>query len=180
MLTALHTFGFNNEVCQLIEQCISTTFISVLLNGTPGASFKPSRGLRQGDPLSQYLFIICMKIFSRLLLNQEHKKLLHGVKIAPKSEPISHLFFAHDCLLFLKVDLVECRNLLDTIYIFSKASGQIINFEKSGVFFSKKVEPKHKRMMSKLLKINQIDLKDSYLGAPLFPDRSKIKTFAPT
>lgn len=116
-----------------------------------------------------------MDIFSRLMLSQEHNILLDGVKITPKSEHISHPFLAYDCLLFVKDNLVECRNLLTTIYLFSKASCQLINFEKSGIFFSKKVQHKHQRIMSKLLKIKYISLKDPYLASPIFMDKSKGK-----
>lgn len=138
--------------------------ITVLLNGSPGEFFKPTRGLRQGDPLSPYLFIIYMEIFSRIILTSEEEKTIHGVKITPKNRPISHLFFADDCLLFIRADLKEYHNILALIETFSKDSGQLINFEKSGVFFSKKVQPKHQRMISKLLKIKKIDPKDTYLG----------------
>ncbi|XP_026384999.1 uncharacterized protein LOC113280607 [Papaver somniferum] len=177
LITAMKAFGFNNNFCSLIYQCVSTTSIAVLLNDCPGDYFKPTRGLRQGDPLSPYLFIICMEIFSRLLLAGEKEQLINGVKITPKNGPISHIFFADACLLFIRANFRECHNLISLLDSFGKASGQLINFDKSGFFFSKKVQPKHQRMIRKILKIKKINPQDSYLGTALFISKAKIKLF---
>ncbi|XP_026400661.1 uncharacterized protein LOC113296574 [Papaver somniferum] len=118
-----------------------------------------------------------MEIFSRLLIKGEEEASIHGVKITPKNCPISHLFIADNCLLFIRADLKECHNIRKLIETFSTASGQMINFEKSGFFFSKKVQPKHQRMICKILKIKKIDPKDTYLGTPLFISRAKIQLF---
>lgn len=128
------------------------------------------------DPLSPYLFILCMEVFSRLLSHLETKKKVQGIKLTPKATP-SSLFFADDLLLFTKADLDSCKNLLESIQMFIKASGQAINFTKSGLFFSKKVHNKHQGIICRLMKIKQINIKDTHLGMPLFVDRSKLKFF---
>ena len=74
-------------------RCVSTAFFSILLNGQLSRKFLPSRGLRQGDPLSPFLFILCAEGLSTLLRDAEAKKEIHGVKIGKKVVPISHLFF---------------------------------------------------------------------------------------
>lgn len=63
-------------------QCITTISYAILINGEPSETFKPHAGLRQGDPLSSYVFILCMEVLSRKLSKLQHQKELEGLKIA--------------------------------------------------------------------------------------------------
>jgi hypothetical protein len=82
-----------------ISQCITTSSFSIILDG---GKFFPSKGLRQGDPLSPFLFILGSEILSRLLLREEKLSAVHGTKIARMSPPISHLLFEDDVMIFSK------------------------------------------------------------------------------
>lgn len=73
LIDVLEQFGFGEIFCQLIHQCISIAQIEVLLNGSPTTAFHPSRGIRQDDPLSPYLFILAMESFSRYMAHCEIK-----------------------------------------------------------------------------------------------------------
>ncbi|XP_026436604.1 uncharacterized protein LOC113334602 [Papaver somniferum] len=73
--------GFNTSWCQNIMQCISTTTSVVLINGSPHYFFTPSRILRQGDPLSPYLFLLCMEALSRTLIDAEDIGIITGINI---------------------------------------------------------------------------------------------------
>ncbi|XP_026443079.1 uncharacterized protein LOC113342926 [Papaver somniferum] len=87
VLTIMQKMGFSEKWCQLINQCISTSSISIILNGSPTASFVPSRDLRQGDALSPYIFILCMEAFNRMLQKAEDTGLikpLHPADRGPK------------------------------------------------------------------------------------------------
>lgn len=59
--------AFRNHLVRLIMSCISTSNLSIIINGNPSHSFKPSRGIRQRDPISPYLFILCMECLSILI-----------------------------------------------------------------------------------------------------------------
>lgn len=68
IIVVFKKLGFSDDWCQLILQCINTISYSVLINGLPGEVFFPSRGIRQGDCLPPYIFILCMEVLSQLLL----------------------------------------------------------------------------------------------------------------
>jgi hypothetical protein len=97
-------FGFNQKVTDLIFQCISTVKYTLLLNGSISRSINPSRGIRQGDPLSPYLFILCSEVLTRLINREVESSILKGVKIALRAPPISKLLYADDVLLFVALE----------------------------------------------------------------------------
>lgn len=97
---ALISMGYPAKMVQLIMRCISMVSYQILINGQPSSSFKPERGLRQGDPLSPYIFILCVDVLSGLLHKAASSKEIHGIKVARSAPQLSHLFFADDSLLF--------------------------------------------------------------------------------
>jgi hypothetical protein len=89
----LSTMGFPSNLVHTIMRCVSTVSFSILVNGQPSPSFKPHRGIRQGDHLSPYLFILCADVFSGMLTRSQNQSLTHGIAIAHDAPKISHLFF---------------------------------------------------------------------------------------
>ncbi|XP_026435106.1 uncharacterized protein LOC113332813 [Papaver somniferum] len=161
----------------MIHQCISTLSYAVLVNGSPGETFSPSRGIRQGDCLSPYIFIICMEVLSQLLLKAEEQNVIQGFKFKKNSPSISHLFFADDCMLFARASITYARNILKIINVLAKASCQEINFDKSGFFTSGKMHHRHIKLLSKTIGMKFLSSDEKYLGTPLFVGRDKTKSF---
>ena len=177
LIQVLKNFGFHQKFIHLIYQCISTVSFTLLLNGGKGPRIMPSRGLRQGDPLSPYLFIIGSEVLSRMINRCSAQKLINGIKIAPSSTGISKLFYADDVLLVCKAKHSEINETMIILRKYCEWSGQQINFEKSGFFASKGF---HSQFLNQLR--NQRGLKKlfqgtKYLGVPLFLSSSK-KDFA--
>lgn len=86
---------------KLILDCISTVNFSILINGEKKGSIVPTRGLRQGDPLSSYLFLLVIEGLSSLLQDADDKRAISGIITSPSSPRISHLLFADNSLIFL-------------------------------------------------------------------------------
>lgn len=166
--------GFCDAWCNLIHQCISTSSSAILINEVPSKPFKPTRGLRQGDPLSPYLFILCMESFSRTLTNTESQGLISGLKINKHCPSITHLLFADDCLIFTKATTSQSSNLLKVLEDYGNSSVQMINFFKSGILVSPHISNSFGKSIIDILKVKKIKLDDKYLGAPLFTNKSKI------
>ncbi|XP_026445212.1 uncharacterized protein LOC113345752 [Papaver somniferum] len=177
ILAVFEKLGFSKEWCQMISQCINTVSYSVLVNGSPSDAFFPSRGIRQGDFLSPYIFILCMEVLSKLLLNAEENNLIQGFRFKKDSPSISHLFFVDDCMLFLKASVTYARNLLKVIDIFAKASGEAINFDNSGFITSNKMHHKHVKLPARTLKMKFLSNSEKYLGSPLFIGKDKSNSF---
>lgn len=81
-------------------ECISSSWFSIIINGSPKGFFPAQRGLRQGDPLSPFLFLIVGEAFSRMLAAAAVRRLIQGFAPAPNSPVISHLQFADDTIIF--------------------------------------------------------------------------------
>ncbi|XP_026385041.1 uncharacterized protein LOC113280657 [Papaver somniferum] len=164
---------------QLIHQRISTREMAVLVNGSPGEFFKPSRGLRQEDPLFPYLFLLCMESLSRNLMQAGHDGFIHGISICIDAPSSNHLLFADDFLVLCKANMQECTNLINIFNSFIASSGQMINFSKSSIFFSKNTDPAIANNIRNFMQVQKIDSKDNYLGSPLFTNKRKIQAFKP-
>ena len=96
--------GFPEVWIDRVMCCVSSSSFSVLINGKTYGNIIPTRGLRQGDPLSPYLFLLCAEGFTALLARAEEEGWLHGVFICRRAPTISHLLFANDSLLFCEAN----------------------------------------------------------------------------
>jgi len=118
------SMGFPPHLVSTIMKCISTVSYSIILNGRPSTKFIPQRGIRQGDPLSPYLFILCANVFSALISKAQSEHIIHGVKISSGAPEISHLLFVDDSLIFCGATKTEATIIQDIINTYQQTSGQ--------------------------------------------------------
>ncbi|GJV28938.1 putative RNA-directed DNA polymerase, eukaryota, reverse transcriptase zinc-binding domain protein, partial [Tanacetum coccineum] len=131
MLSAL---GFGSKWRRWINLCLQTSRSSVLVNGSPSSEFPFSRGLRQGDPLSPFLFIIIMEGINIVLEDAVASGLIHGTKVGDTNLNISHLFYADDVVIVFEWNKQDMENIIRVMQIFNLASGLKINISKSNVY----------------------------------------------
>jgi len=146
---------------------VSSASTSILFNGGILDPFLPSRGIRQGDPLSLYLFILCMEVLGRIIEDKCTKGTWKPIKASVGGPAFSHLFFADDLLLFAKANPSNCRCVKEVIEEFCKRSGQKINPLKSKVYFSPNVDRDRRAELCDILGFHSTPNLGSYLGFPI-------------
>lgn len=116
--------GFNETFTNWILACISSLSFEVLVNKGKAECFKLSKGLRQGDPLSSYLFILGQEVLSRLLDNELRCKNIDEIKTNISGSTITHVMYAVDIVLFSKTSKKNATNLVNILDKYCKWSGQ--------------------------------------------------------
>jgi hypothetical protein len=109
---AMTKMGFAGRWIDLIMECVMTPTYSVLLNGIRSGYIKPTRGIHQGDPLSPYLFLICVEGLTSLLRKSENEGLIHGLAASHYGPRVSHLLFVDDSLLLSHATVSDCQQIL--------------------------------------------------------------------
>lgn len=127
--------GFNHHTVLLFMSCLTSVNYSVAHAGRHFGNIVPQRGLRQGDPLSSYLFLICMEGFSILLQDFERRSLIKGVKIARSAPAISHLFFTDNSYIFCKANEENAEHILSMLHMFRSSFRSKNQFSKVFDFF---------------------------------------------
>jgi hypothetical protein len=141
-------------------------------NGSPFGLFSPKRGLRQGDHLSPFLFILGAKVFSRLLFKEERNGSIKGLLIAKNCFAIHHLLFAHDLLIFGKASVFKA--CLDK---YCRWSGQLINAAKSSIRFNNNTSQTSSIAISRIIPYPSNPSNSLYLGLPILMGNSKKRAF---
>ena len=124
--------GFANRWIGWVMGCVTTPSFSILINGKPYENINPSRGIRQGDPLSSYLFLLCVEGLTSLLTKVEHEGHINGVYV----RKISNLMFVNDSLLFCRATQGKVDVINEVLQVYAHVSGQCINMDKSSIYFS--------------------------------------------
>jgi hypothetical protein len=115
--------GFHNVFVSMIMRCVTSASLLVRVNGVLTESFRPTRGIRQGDPISPYLFLLCAEGLSCLLKSRGPVYLSRGVRVGVHASWISHLLFADDCIVFSEASQSGALRLQEVLDMYSRGSG---------------------------------------------------------
>uniref|UniRef100_A0A803QFF3 Reverse transcriptase domain-containing protein n=1 Tax=Cannabis sativa TaxID=3483 RepID=A0A803QFF3_CANSA len=170
--------GFANHWISLIMRCLSSNSFSFQLNGEIVGNVWPTRGLRQGDPLSPYLFLICSEGLSRLLSHEEEMGNLLGLKLTRNAPSVSHLLFADDSLLFCQANNNSALAIKEVLDVYHRASGQLLNTQKSIMSFSPNTSNGAQAFFSQTLEMPICECHESYLGLPAYSSHNKQELFS--
>lgn len=161
----LNAFGFGPPWVRWIMSLLSSSFFSVLINDIPSPKFRPSRGIRQGDPLSPFLFFIMAEGLGRSIKSALHSQLLKDLSFF-NSPTYSLQKFVDDNMLFGHPSVQEARQLKALLLDFSKASRANVNKIKSQIFFFN-IPVITQNAIAHILGFTISTLPSKYLGAPL-------------
>lgn len=166
-------FGFDPGWVAMVMKLVTSVTYAYKVNGFTSATLIPKRGLRQGDPLSPYLFILAVDVLSLLIHKSVVDGRLEGFCLARGAPTLTHLLFADDALLFSKASPQNAFELVRVLNLYSRCSGQRINLAKSGLICGKFVREDCKQNLSRMLGMECWENPGKYLGLPGDWGRSK-------
>lgn len=164
---ALFRKGLHCHFIDLIMECISSATFSVNINGQPFGSFKGSRGIRQGCPLSPYLFILAVNELSLSMQEALNANHFSSIQLGPGCPPIHSLMFADDLIVCGRADNNDANTTAFIINQFCAVSGQTPNWNKSAILFSKNTDDNLRNQIKNIFPAPNMDCNTTHLGHPL-------------
>lgn len=174
----LYELKLPENLIKLIMSCVTSTSFQVMLNGDLSDSFMAKRGIRQGDPLSPYLFVLCMEKLSHLICSAVDVKKWKPFCASQSGPAVSHLFFADDLVLFSEASISQATILKKCMDTFCGLSGQSVNFDKSVIYCSPNIRRRDARRISRVCGSPLTNDLGKYLGMPMIHSRVTKHTYA--
>lgn len=171
ILFILKALSFPDSFVNLIAQCITMTRFSVAVNGELGGYFRGSRGLRQGDPLSPYLFVLAMEVLGQML-NNDYRQGLIGFHPSASNPEVTHLAFADDIMIFFDGETGSLQQIADTLDRFSLWSGLTMNRAKTELFTAGMNQIEVAELKNMGFSLGSLPVR--YLGLPLMHRKLRI------
>ncbi|KAL0461452.1 UNVERIFIED_CONTAM: putative mitochondrial protein [Sesamum latifolium] len=175
--SVLLRLGFHAKFVSLIMTCVTMISFSFLLNSEQFGYLCSERGLRHGNLLSPYLFLLCAEAFSGMLRRAEEEGSIRGIAVSRLAPPISHLLFADDTLIFCEASIGAMTCIKKVLSSFERASGLQINLHKSALVISSNVAEEQRLELANIIGVDVVARHDKYLGLPTVAGRLKPELF---
>nr|GFC91674.1 LINE-1 reverse transcriptase like [Tanacetum cinerariifolium] len=125
--------GFGNKWIRWVDTCLRSASMSILVNGSPSEEFGLERGIRQGDPLSSFLFILAAEGLNAIVSEAMEKGIFRGVVVGDNNVLVPHLQYTDDTIFFGYWDKDNAKSLMCILKCFEEASGLKVNYNKSKI-----------------------------------------------
>ena len=162
----LKAYGFDYNWIKWVMALVTTASCSILLNGSPSRTFNPSRGLREGDPLSPFLLILMMEGLGRMINIAKEEGRIKGLKLTQNGDTLTHKQFVDDTMLWGTPTVKEAKAFKQILQDFAKAAGIEVSLTISKVFFFD-TDISIQRHLTRILGFQRENIPSKYLGIPL-------------
>ena len=161
----------------VVMNCIESAKLSVLWNGEPMETFQPSRGIRQGDPLSPYLYVLCMERLTHLIEREVQLGGWKPVRASRNGPQISTLAFVDDLILFGEASVDQAEIMMKCLATFCGASGSKVSVDKSKKIFSANTHIDIQDAVSRSMGMEVTMDLGKYLGVPTINGRTSKREY---
>ena len=173
----MRKMGFRERWINLVMGCVKIVSYFVLVNGDPCGMIFPTKGIRQRDPLSPFLFFLCTEGLNGLIKKVELQGDIHGYSLCRRGPKLTQLLFVDDSLIFCRSTMEECDKVLDILDKYEEASGQKVNRSKTSLFFSNSVPEEVKHEIKVKFGVPEIMHYEKYLWLPSLVGKRKKREF---
>ncbi|KAI3728414.1 hypothetical protein L6452_17050 [Arctium lappa] len=174
----LNQMGFGEKWRAWVRGCISTARVSVLVNGSPTKKFHMEKGVRQGDPLAPFLFILDAEGLNVARKEAQNKGLFKGIHFDNMGEEVSILQYADDTIFLGDWSRSNAANLVRILKCFQICSGLKVNMEK-GKVMGVMVNNEEVKRMARLLHCREGSIPFTYLGMPMGEKMARVSSWKP-
>ncbi|GJS96023.1 reverse transcriptase domain, reverse transcriptase zinc-binding domain protein [Tanacetum coccineum] len=178
ILDLMKRMGFGEKLCKWVEICLRSATMSILVNGFPSEEFGLERGVRQGDPLSPFLFILAAEGLNAIVTEAVEKGIFRGVVVGANKVTVSYLQYADDAIFFGEWNKENAKALMCILKCFEEVSGLKVNYNKSKIY-DIGVNEGDMIDMARWMGCGIGEFSFTYLGLPIGENMRRVNAWSP-